>query len=635
MTENSKKKIADHYARLFAEATKEWESVRHGDLPFILVGTATCGQASGSLDTFQTFAAELKKHHLAAHLIPVGCMGHCYAEPLVVIGKPGFPPILYGNVAPAVATTLVQHFLKDDNPLPELMFAALEPNDMLPSLADFPRFALESRAVLRYFGHIDPESINQYLAQGGYRALSTALQCEPEQIVDRLIHSGLRGMGGAGYPTGKKWESCRQAPGPIKYVICNGDEGDPGSFSDRAVMESSPHQVLEGLIIAGYTIGAHCGTVYLRSEYPLAAARMATAVQKAREAGLLGSNILDSGFSFDIELFQGSGAFVCGEETALIQSLEGNRGMPRQRPPYPAQQGFKEAPTLIDNVKTLANVPLIMADTDAQPAAQPRTAIFAVAGKVNNVGLVEVAIGTPLRTIVFDLCGGIPKRKAFKAVQIGGPSGGCLPAAALDTPVDFESLHDWGAMMGSGGLVVLDEDDCMVEVARYFLDFTQKESCGKCTFCRIGTRHLLSILEGFTRGEGSPADIDLLVELAEDIQRGSLCGLGKTAPNPVLTALKYFRDEYEAHINQQCCPAKMCRHLTAFYIIPEKCERSCDACVGSCPTEAIYTAKHRVKAIDQEKCVKCGACLDACPPQYNAITRYSPAHTVPPAAEKQ
>ncbi|MBW1679142.1 MAG: NADH-quinone oxidoreductase subunit NuoF, partial [Deltaproteobacteria bacterium] len=599
----------------------------------------TCGRASGAMEELKTFQEEIAKKNLKAHVIPVGCMGHCYAEPLVAIGKPGFPIILYGNVNPTTATTLVKHYLLEDNFLPELMLAALDENDLLPSIADFPRFALETRIILRDFGIIDPEDIMHYIARGGYEGLSKALPLEPEEIIKKVKQSGLRGLGGAGYSTGKKWEVCWKTQASEKYVICNADEGDPGSFSDRAVIESSPHQVLEGLIIAGYAVGAHSGYVYVRTEYPLAVKRIKTAIQQARNLGFLGENILGGNFNFNLTVFEGSGAFICGEETALIHSIEGNRGMPRHRPPYPAISGLKNAPTLINNVKTLANIPFIISrgahtlasiGTDSSKG----TAIFAIAGKINNTGLVEVAMGTTLQKLVFDICGGIPKGKQFKAIQIGGPSGGCLPQKILDTSIDFDSLKESGAMMGSGGMVVLDEDDCMVEMARYFLDFTQKESCGKCTFCRIGTKQMLDILVDFTKGEGSPEDIDLLLDLGKDIKNGSLCGLGKTAPNPVLTTIKYFRDEYEAHINKKCCPAKMCRDLISYYILPEKCERSCDACVGSCPTEAIYTARRRIKAIDQEKCVKCGACVDACPPQYDAVVKYSPADTVPPAPEK-
>jgi len=639
MSEQARQSVSETFEKIRSRALASWRSVREGEDPFVLVGTATCGRASGALEVLNAFQEQVAKKNIKASIIPVGCMGHCYAEPLVAIGKPGFPTLLYGNVGSTMAATLVKHYLLDDNVLPELLLCALEENDFLPSTADFPRFALETRTLLRDFGLINPEDIMHYVARGGYEGLSRALQMAPKDVIDEVQQSGLRGLGGAGFPTGKKWEICRNAPGSKRYVIGNADEGDPGSFSDRGLIESSPHQVLEGLVIAAYAIGAQSGYIYVRTEYPLAVRTLTNALERAREAGFLGEQILGSTFDFDLTVFQGSGAFVCGEETALIHSMEGKRGMPRHRPPYPALSGLKGAPTLIDNVKTLAAVSFIVrngasAFASVGTESSKGTAVFAIAGKIHNTGLVEVAMGTTLKEIVFDICGGIPQGKAFKAVQIGGPSGGCLPQQLIDTSIDFDSLKKSGAMMGSGGMVVLDEDDCMVEVARYFLDFTQKESCGKCTFCRIGTKHLLAILEDFTKGLGSPEDLKLLEDLAEQIKKGSLCGLGKTAPNPVLTTIQYFRREYESHINARCCPAKMCRELTAFYIDPAKCERSCDACVGSCPTEAIYTAKRRIKAIDQEKCVKCGACVDACPPQYDAVVKFSPAESVPPAEPK-
>ena len=639
MNESVRKSLQENFTTIKDQARAAWQAVREGTDPLVLVGTATCGRASGSLEVFQAFQEEITRHHIHAHVIPVGCMGHCYAEPLVAVRKPGFPPILYGNVSPSVATTLVKHFLVENNFLPELMLAALEPHELLPSIADFPRFALETRMILRDFGIIDPESVSDYIAQGGYAGLSLVLHMEQEKVIAEVLASGVRGHGGAGFPTGEKWEICFKAAAKEKYVICNADEGDPGSFSDRAVIESSPHQVLEGLIIAGYAVSAHRGYIYIRNEYPLAVKRMKTAIQQARDLGLLGERILGGDYSFDVTLFEGSGAFVCGEETALIHAIEGKRGMPRHRPPYPALWGLNGAPTLIDNVKTLATIPSIIVKGakifSALGTAQSKgTAVFSIAGKINNSGLVEVAMGATLKELVVDICGGVPKGKNFKAIQIGGPSGGCLPQSFLNTPIDFDSLKAAGAIMGSGGIVVLDEDDCMVELARYFLDFTQKESCGKCTFCRIGTKQMLLILENITQGKGAPGDIDLLVDLAKAVARGSLCGLGKTAPNPILTTIDYFRAEYEAHIRNNCCPAKMCRPLIAYYILPDKCERSCEACVGSCPTEAIYTAKRRIKAIDQEKCVKCGACLDACPPQYNAVVKFSPAASVPKAPER-
>jgi len=456
----------------------------------------------------------------------------------------------------------------------------------------------------------------------------------PEEIVTEVKRSKLRGLGGAGFPAGEKWDVCRRSEDEPKYLICNGDEGDPGAFMDRSILESDPHSVLEGMAIAAYAIGARHGYIYVRAEYPLAVQRVRKAIHQAEKYGGLGPNILGGDFSFDIKLFQGSGAFVCGEATALIASIEGKPGIPRHRPPRVAAQGLFEKPTVLNNVKTIAYVPHIInngADWFLQKGTgkSKGTAVFALAGKVVNTGLVEVPMGTTLRQLIFQAGGGIPKGKRFKAVQIGGPSGGCLPESALDLPIDFDSLQESGAMMGSGGMVVLDEDDCMVEVARYFLDFTQKESCGKCTLCRLGTKQMLDLLEEMTKGRGKMEDLQTLEELAQDIKQGSLCGLGRTAPNPVLTTLRYFREEYEAHIKEGRCPAKMCQALIAYYILPEKCARGCDACVGTCTVEAISTdKKKRIKVIDQEKCVKCNTCLVACPPQYDAVVKLSPPDEV-------
>ncbi|SHJ04636.1 NADH-quinone oxidoreductase subunit NuoF [Desulfofundulus thermosubterraneus] len=623
--------VAETFAKLQQKSRTAWQSLR--DRPLILVGTATCGRAAGALEILKIIKEELEKHGLDAQVLEVGCMGHCYAEPLVTVYKPGFPPISYGYVTEGIAARLVQDFLGGDDPCLEFALAALETNDMVPALTDFPRGMIEKPIILDRCGLIDPAKIEHYIALGGYAALAGALTREPEWVLEEIKASGLRGRGGAGFPTGRKWETCRLAPGEKKYVICNADEGDPGAFMDRAILESNPHEVLEGLAIAAYAVGARQGYFYIRAEYPLAVERVKKAIEQARQAGLLGINILGSGFSFDVDVFQGSGAFVCGEETALIASMEGEPGLPRHRPPFPATAGLWGKPTVINNVKTLAYVPHII-ERGAQwfretgTAGSPGTAVFALAGKVINTGLAEVPMGTTLRELVYDVGSGIPRGKAFKAVQIGGPSGGCLPETALDMPIDFDSLSQAGAMMGSGGMVILDEDDCMVEIARFFLDFTQKESCGKCTMCHLGTKQMLEILEAITKGQGKPGDIELLLELAEDVKAGSLCGLGKTAPNPVLSTIRYFRDEYEAHIKERRCPALMCRELIAYYILPEKCERSCDACVGSCPVEAIYPNEDRIKVIDQQKCVKCASCLEACPPQYKAVIKLSPPELV-------
>ncbi len=630
--------VASAFKQIKSQADSRWRELQRGGQPFILVGAATCGRAAGALEVLQAIRDEIKKQNLDCPVIEVGCMGHCYAEPIVIISKPGYPPICYGYVNPVIAERLIREFILGDDPCLEFILGALEENDLIPSFADFPRAKYEKKVILKNCGQIDPEQIDDYIANGGYTALAKALQMEPVNIIDEVGKSGLRGRGGAGFPTGQKWEACRSAPGRTKYVICNGDEGDPGAFMDRAILESDPHSVVEGIAIAGYAIGARYGYIYVRAEYPLAAHRVQVAIDQARQQKLLGKNILGSSFSFDIRLFQGSGAFVCGEETALIASMEGEPGMPHHRPPYPTVSGLYGKPTLINNVKTLAYIRHIINHgiewfTAIGTERSKGTAVFALAGKVVNTGLVEVPMGTTLRQVIFDVGSGIPKGKHFKAVQIGGPSGGCLPESALDLPVDFDSLSDAGAMMGSGGMVVLDEDDCMVEIARYFLEFTQRESCGKCTFCRLGTKQMLETLDDIVLRQGKIQDLKMLTELAEDVKAGSLCGLGKTAPNPVLSTLCYFSDEYEAHIEEGRCPALMCQELIAYYILPERCERSCDACIGSCTVEAIAPNKKRIKVIDQEECVKCGTCLEACPPQYDAIVKLSPPGEVP-ASEK-
>ena len=626
--------IASAFQEIKSRAEAHWRELWNSGQPVIMVGTATCGRAAGALEVLQTLRDEVKKQKLDCPVIEVGCMGHCYAEPIVIVSKPGYPAICYAHVNPVIAERLIKEFILGDDPCFEFVLGALEANDLIPSLADFPRANYEKKVILKNCGQINPTEINHYLANGGYAALTKALQVPTEEIIDEVRRSELRGRGGAGFPTGQKWEVCRQAPGKPKYVICNGDEGDPGAFMDRAILESDPHSVIEGMIIAGYAIGARYGYIYVRAEYPLAVERVQIALRQVRKLNLLGRNILGSDFSFDIRLFQGSGAFVCGEETALIASLEGEAGMPHHRPPYPAVTGLYGKPTLINNVKTLAYIRHIInhgAEWFASIGTERSkgTAVFALAGKVVNTGLTEVPMGTTLRQVIFDVGSGIPRGKRFKAVQIGGPSGGCLPEPALDLPIDFDSLSDAGAMMGSGGMVVLDEDDCMVEISRYFLEFTQRESCGKCTPCRLGTKQMLEALDDIVLGLGKIEYINMLSELAEEVKAGSLCGLGKTAPNPVLTTLRYFRDEYEAHIEEGRCPALMCKELIAYYILPEKCERSCDACVGTCTVEAITPNKKRIKVIDQEKCVECGTCLDACPPQYNAIVKLSPPSEVP------
>ncbi len=634
MNQNSRGKVNQVFASIKTEAERRFQEMKGHNRQNIFIGMATCGLASGAMEVKAAFEQALLERKLNAHIIPVGCLGHCYAEPLVIVDKPGFPPILYHDVTPGKARLLVKAFLEEGDPVFEHVLGALEESDTIPSVLEFPRFNQEKKVVMANSGLIDPEDIYQYIQKGGYSAFVKALTLEPEKIIKEIHESGLRGRGGAGFLTGIKWQLVGNAKEKDRIIICNADEGDPGAYMDRALLESNPHLLIEGIAIAAYAVGAERAIIYVRAEYPLAGKRMKNAIGQSREIGLLGKGILGTDFDLDITLFQGSGAFVCGEETALIESIQGKRGMPQPRPPYPSQRGLWGKPTVVNNVKSMASVPPIVGNgaqwyREIGTEKSPGTAIFSVVGNIIHAGLVEIPMGVTLRTLIFEICGGIPNQKKFKAVQIGGPSGGCLPESSLDTPIDFDSLTEAGAMMGSGGMVVMDEDACMVDVARYFLDFTQKESCGKCTFCRIGTKHLLNILERIVRGEGRNGDIELLENLSLDINGGSLCGLGKTAPNPVLTTVKYFRDEYEAHVREKRCPAMMCRALTAYYIDLDTCSRGCDACVGSCPTESIFTTKNRKKAIDQSSCVKCGECMSACPPEYDAVRKVSPPELAP------
>jgi NADH-quinone oxidoreductase subunit F len=632
----NKQEIEARLASIHREAERRAEHRKREGIPTIYIVMSTCGLASGAAETKHAFEEAVSHKGIQARIVPVGCLGHCYAEPLVVIDNPasGFPPICYHEVSAGRARVLVGSYLEEGDPVFEYVLGAMEPTDLIPSVMDFPRFSLERRVVMEYCGRIDPGDIYQYVALGGYSALAGVLTSAPAEIIHLIEASGLRGRGGAGFPTGRKWRLARTAMTGGKIAICNADEGDPGAYVDRTILESNPHQLLEGLAICAYAVGADQAIVYVRAEYPLAVQTVKRAIESAKDLSLLGPRILGTSFGLEVLVFQGSGAFVCGEETALIRSIEGRRGMPQHRPPYPVEKGLWGRPTVVNNVKTLSSLPAIVKKgaewfRTVGTESSPGTAVFSVVGNVRHPGLVEIAMGTSLRTLIFDVCGGIPNNKAFKAVQIGGPSGGCLPESFLDTPIDFDSLRQAGAMMGSGGMVVMDEDSCMVDVARYFLDFTQKESCGKCTFCRIGTRHLLNILDRITKGNGREEDVGLLETLSEDIKNGSLCGLGKTAPNPVLTSLRYFLDEYEAHIREKRCPALKCRSLIAYYIDLEKCARGCEVCVGCCPVEAIFTTKGRKKGIDQKLCVKCGECLVACPREYDAVVRVSPPELAP------
>ncbi len=622
------------------EALAHWESLEQEGIPVIRIGTATSDRASGALEVVAEFERELARMNVEARIIQTGSVGFCNYEPLVIISKPDYPRICYHNVSPEMVPRLVEGFLLEDDPCMELALGTLEGGDGIPPhIPELPRSEHELRLLLRNCGFIDPENIDHYIALGGYGALAKALEMRPDEIAEEIKRSGLRGRGGAGFPTGRKLAACMKAKGTPKYVVCNADEGDPGAFMDRVILESDPQAVLEGMIIIAYALQSPQGYIYTRMEYPLAVERLKTAIGQAKERGLLGEDILGTGFSFDIEVFQGAGAFICGESSALMYSIEGKRGFPRVRPPQSIESGLWQKPTQLNNVKTFASIPVIIDRGGEYFSAigsdrSKGTAVFALAGKVENVGLVEVPMGTTLNTVINEIGGGVKGGKRFKGVQIGGPSGGCLPENFLETSIDFDSLTEAGAMMGSGGMIVMDEDNCMVDAARFFLDFTVKESCGKCVMCRLGTRQMLSILEDIASGRGQPQDMELLVSLGEEIKAGSLCGLGKSAPNPVLTTLRYFREEYEAHILEKRCPALVCRDLIAYYIVPEKCYRGCEHCMVVCPSEAITQHPKRFKVIDQDKCIKCGNCLEVCPEEYGAVIKLSPVSKVPGQVEK-
>jgi len=562
-----------------SQARAEWQALEHSDKPRILIGTATCGQAAGAIAVLEAINSELAKHNIKAIITQVGCIGLCYAEPLVDIVKPDRPRTCYSNVTPEIVFQLIEDYIINDNPRPDLALGTIGNGSVkdIPKLFELPMFKPQVRIALRNCGFIDPENINHYIANNGYSGLVRALGMTPEEVIEEIKRSGLRGRGGAGFPTGLKWEFCRKSPGTVKYLICNADEGDPGAFMNRSLLEGDPHAVLEGMLIGAYAIGATEGYIYVRAEYPLAIERLKLALQQMREYGLLGDNILGSNFSFHITIKQGAGAFVCGEETALMASIEGKRGMPRPRPPFPAQTGLWGKPTNINNVGTWGHVSAILQRGWEWYAGHGSerskgTKVFALAGKIERTGLIEVPMGISLQEIIYGIGGGIPGDKRFKAVQTGGPSGGCLPASLLNLPVDYESLTKAGSIMGSGGMVVMDEDTCMVDIARYFLSFTQAESCGKCVPCRLGTKQMLDILEDITNGKGKLEDIDLLIDLSESVKAGSLCGLGQTAPNPVLTTIRYFRDEYEEHIKRHHCRAAVCKGL-----VTAPCSHTCPA----------------------------------------------------------
>ncbi|MBE9469889.1 MAG: NADH-quinone oxidoreductase subunit NuoF [Chloroflexi bacterium] len=545
----------------------------------VLIGMGTCGRAAGAEDVLDALNKKLVQEHIPAEILRVGCIGLCYAEPLIELVKPGMPSVFYGDLTSELISEIVDDYLVAGNPRPDLALGTRGEGtlDGIPRLFDLPVLKPQVRISLRNCGNIDPENINHYIANSGYEGLAKALRMKGQEVIDEIKKSGLRGRGGAGFPTGVKWQFCHDAPGDIKYVVCNADEGDPGAFMDRALLEGDPHAVLEGMLIGAYAIGATEGYIYIRAEYPLAIQRLQIALKQMEEYGLLGKNILGCGFDFHIKIKEGAGAFVCGEETALMASIEGRRGMPNPRPPFPAQSGLWGKPTNINNVETWSNVSAILQKGAGWYASygtekSKGTKNFSLAGKVVHTGLIEVPMGISLREIVYDIGGGIPEGKRLKAVQTGGPSGGVIPASLIDLPVDYESLAQAGSIMGSGGMVLMDEDTCMVDVTKFFLTFTQAESCGKCIPCRWGTKQMLDILDDISNGRGNPEDIELLLELAESVKDSSLCGLGQTAPNPVLTSIRYFRDEYEEHIKRHHCPAAVCKGL-----VKAPCSHTCPA----------------------------------------------------------
>ncbi len=615
--------------KAFSEAKSQWRKLQESKVPVFYVGAATCGRAAGATEVLERLRGHIRSKKIKASIVEVGCLGLCYLEPLVIVHKQGNPRVCYGNVGLDEIITILEDYVLGNDTCAQLALGKMS-QGQLKGVGDFnehPMLRGQVRNILRNCGQIDPEDVNHYLANDGYSGFLRALELGAEKVLEQVKASGLRGRGGAGFPTWRKWQICRDASGETKYLICNADEGDPGAFMNRSLIEGDPHSVLEGMLIAAFTLGASQGYIYCRAEYPLALHRLEVAIGQMRLLGLLGKNIQGSGFSFDITIKKGAGAFVCGEETALIASIEGRRGMPQPRPPFPAVSGLWGKPTIIQNVETLGNLPLILHKgvewyTQYGNESSKGTKTFALAGKINNTGLIEVPMGISLREVVCEIGGGVPDGKSLKAVQTGGPSGGCIPAEKMDLPVDYESLTEAGSIMGSGGMIVLDEDSCMVDVAKYFLSFTQAESCGKCAPCRVGTRAMHGILERISSGRGQMSDLDLLEEIARTVKEGSLCGLGQTAPNPVLTTLRYFRKEYERHIERNQCSAFVCDAMVSYHIDSDRCS-GCGACARVCPVKAISGEKKKPHTIDLEICIRCGLCLNTCPEIYAAIYRRS------------
>ena len=592
----------------------------------ILVCTGTGCSSSNSPKIIEAFERELKAQGMEqeARVVKTGCFGLCAMGPVVLVYPEG---AFYTHVTPDDAAEIVSEHIVKGRIVQRLLHKEGDAAEKVTSLSETKFYKNQFRIALRNCGVINPENIDEYIGTGGYEALGRALtQQTPQQVIDAILASGLRGRGGAGFPTGRKWQMTHDAVSPdgVKFVCCNADEGDPGAFMDRSVLEGDPHSVIEAMTIAGYAIGAHQGYIYVRAEYPIAVHRLQVAIGQAKEYGLLGENIFDTGFSFDLELRLGAGAFVCGEETALMTSIEGKRGEPHPRPPFPANKGLFERPTLLNNVETYANITWILNNGPDKFAAigtkgSTGTKVFALGGKIANTGLVEIPMGTPLRTVIEDIGGGCPNGKKFKAAQTGGPSGGCIPASLIDTPMDYDSLGAIGSLMGSGGLIVMDEDNCMVDIAKFFLEFIIDESCGKCSPCRIGTKRLYDLLTKITEGNGTLEDLTTIEELCEHIKQSALCGLGQTAPNPVLSTLHHFRDEYIAHVVEKRCPAGVCKNLLHFVIDPGKC-KGCTLCAKNCPANAIMGAVKAPHVIDPNKCIKCGACMDNC--RFGAISKH-------------
>jgi NADH-quinone oxidoreductase subunit F len=601
-------------------AINKWDlQITQNKIPVIYLGTASCGIAAGALDVLETIQHTLAELEQPATIIQVGCIGPCYLEPIMDIALPGSPRVTYTNVTPPKARKILKSCLVDGDIAPKIAKGHFGDELFteatgIPKFFDLPMLKPQARVILRNCGLIDPEDIDHYLARDGYQGLLKVVDAGPQYAMEELKKSGLRGRGGAGFPTFKKWELTQNAPGDKKYVVCNADEGDPGAFMNRALIESDPHAVLEGILIAGYTVGAHQGIIYVRAEYPLAVLRLKKAVNQMHAYGLLGTDILNSGFHFDVIIKEGAGAFVCGEETGLIASLEGKRGMPKPRPPFPADKGYLGCPTLINNTETLGTVSAIMrhgGDWYQQFGIPGNhgTKTFSLVGKVRNTGLIEVPLGMSLRQVVEEIGGGT--KLPFKAIQTGGPLGGCLAPSQLDTPITYEAMRDQGSMMGSGGLIVMDESTCIVDMARYFVEFAFKESCGNCTPCRIGTRVLLDRLNKITRGNGEPQDLETMRQVAGTMVKTSLCGLGQAASNPVSSSLKNFLPEYEAHINDKFCQAGVCSNLFQYFILAERCS-GCDTCKQACQSDAIQGMKKETHTLDVKRCIQCHACVEVC-----------------------